>query len=182
MDDALSVFRSEGTLSVPNCELACLQLRKMYELIAFASLSANRVRYSRIRQSYEKDWDIARITKLIENVNPRFLPVPITEEETGDPSVRFNIVEKVSPRLDRKELVRRHGILADMLHAQNPYRVFPDYKKWFERAVLWRNELVSLLSLHQVVVDDRTWYRVAMHTKDGGEVQVAVMTLLEGAK
>ena len=181
LNDALRVFQTQVLVSVPNCELACLQLRKMYELIAFATLSANRERYARIRQSYEKDWDIAWITKLIENVNPRFLPIPITEEETGDPNIRFNIVEKPAPRLDRRELVRRHGILSDMLHAQNPYRPSPDYKKWFERVVIWRDELVALLNVHRAIIDDRTFYRVAMQTDETGDVQVAVMELFKEA-
>ncbi len=176
LDDALSHFRNQSIMSVPNCEFYCLQLRKIYELISFATLSANRERYARIRISYEKDWDISRITKFIENVNPRFLPVAITETPTEDPKILYEIVEKVGPKLDRREFVRRHGIISDMIHAQNPYRKSPDYRVWFERVAKWRDEIVDMLSIHQAIIDEYTFYRVVMNAVGTGKVQVAVMT------
>lgn len=183
-DEAMGPFRISGISSVPNCELACLQLRKVYELIAFATLSANREKYSRIRASYEKDGDIARITKIIENINPDFLPIAIAEKITLIPDEIVEIIEDPLRKLDRKTLVKRYGQISDILHAQNPYRPLPDYKKWQERLAKWRDEVVDILSLHKAIVDtDRIFYRVTMSAIPNGEIQVAVFELeSRGAK
>ena len=176
LDEALTIFRQNGTVSVPNCELSCLQLRKIYELLAFSSLSANREKYARLRSSFEKDWDINRITKIIENLNPNFLPIAITEIEAEKDGVRYEIIDDPSQKFTRGELVKRHGQLSQMLHAFNPYRKVPDYAHWLMKASEWRDDLVATLNVHRVDIErERIFYRVAMDTLPDGDVQVAVM-------
>lgn len=178
LDEALNPYRNGHHLSVANCELASLQMRKIYELIAFASISANKERYRTVRTSYEKDWNLAKIVGFISNINPDFLPLAIYEVDSGDEDVRFEVKEKDTPKLSKGELVGRHGKLGGILHAQNPYRKPPDYEAWFKKLVEWRDEAVALLSNHRVTIDDKTWFRVVMQTQDKGEVQVATMSLV----
>ena len=175
LDNALAPFRNSGHSSVANCELAALQMRKIYELIAFAGISANKERYQRIRSAYEKDWNLSKIVGFISNVNPDFLPVPIYEIE-GTP---LEVKEKDEPRITKQQLVKRHGSLGAVLHAQSPYRRQPDYNSWFEKIASWRDESIALLNTHKVTIDDETWFRVVMKTAKDGNVQVATMSLIK---
>lgn len=177
LDDAMGAYRTAQNASVPNVELACLQLRKIYELVAFAALSANKEKYSRLRQSFEKDWDIARIARIIENANPDFLPVAI--KEVHGEGEHPEIIDVQGLNFTRAKLVERHGRVSTLMHAQNPYRRAPDYRAWHDRVIEWRDEVISVLNLHRVRIDgDKTFYRVAMSTLPNNDVQVAVFELV----
>jgi len=179
LDKSLAPFRQSATVSVANCELAALQLRKIYELIAFATISANKNRYIRLRKSYEKDWNLAKIVKFISSGNPNFLPQPIYEVESDLEGVRFDVKVKDVPILTKEELISRHGKLGDVLHAQNPYRNPPNYRDWLEHLTNWRDEVVGLLNTHKVKIDEDHWFRVVMQGEVDGLVQVATMSAVD---
>jgi hypothetical protein len=53
-----------------NAELIFLHLRKALEEIAFASLSANREKYSAARAGFATEWNARRMLGFVEKVNP----------------------------------------------------------------------------------------------------------------
>src|ERR1700730_1967634 len=60
-----------------NAELISLHLRKALEEIAFASLSANREKYSAARTGFATEWNARRMLGFVEKVNPNFYPIPL---------------------------------------------------------------------------------------------------------
>jgi len=58
-------------------EFMCLQIRKICELFAFSTLTANRQEYEKIRNEFEKDWNFARIIKSVSKVNEKYFPEPL---------------------------------------------------------------------------------------------------------
>ena len=57
-----------------NTELTFVQFRKVLELIAFASLTANREKYAQAYADFERDGRAKRILEKIEKLNPDFYP------------------------------------------------------------------------------------------------------------
>ena len=177
LDGALLPFRARKELAVPNLELAALQLRKIYELIAFASLATNRQRYGEIRKRYEKDWNLAEVLKLVEEINPHSFPVAC--RMIGD-----EIVDHEELSFSRKSLASLHGELGILLHAKNPYKDEIDYKKWHRKCVEQRDYALEVLNFHRVWPDPekvQTFYFVQMHTLPKGEIQVAVFEMVREA-
>src|ERR1043166_302234 len=63
----------------PTLESACLQLRKILELIAFGSLVANKDAYTSVYAKFSKEWNAEDLLRKLAQVNPAFYPVPIIE-------------------------------------------------------------------------------------------------------
>ncbi|MBA3667324.1 MAG: hypothetical protein H0W65_06340 [Sphingomonas sp.] len=176
LNDVLLPFVSAGVVAIPNCELAALQLRKMYELIGFASLSANRHRYVVLRKRYEKDWNLAEILVRIEKVNPAFLPIGLDETYAAGTSAAPHILRTKGSRIDKTLLLEHHGRLANLLHARNPYRPELDYEWWHGWLQQRARELVETLELHTVAIEyQKTIYRVALRDAETDDVSVTVM-------
>lgn len=58
-------------------EATFLQLRKALELIAFASLAANKDAYAAVFPTFAEDWKAKRILERIERINPEFYPTAL---------------------------------------------------------------------------------------------------------
>ena len=54
-----------------------LQFRKIFELIAFASLSANKKLYAAAYANFAKHWEASKLIANLHRINPDFYPVPI---------------------------------------------------------------------------------------------------------
>ena len=78
-------------------ESACLQIRKMLELIAMASLVVNRKEFQRVNAEFAKCWNARLILQDIERLNPDFYPRPIND-------VNGELVNVQSGFLTRKKL------------------------------------------------------------------------------
>lgn len=164
----------DGSWSTPykatNVEFGCLQLRKTLELIALASIAANKEEYARQRAKFDSDWHAERIIRDLEKVNPNFYPKPtiqIADEATG----------KVVETIDREEDYLTKDLFAEVysrcsevLHATNPYDKQADYGVG---ALLpnWNQKIVNLLNHHQIQLIDQDYQLwVLMNSKDDGRV------------
>ncbi len=178
-DEAMKYFRGSGDMTVANVELACLQLRKIYELIGFAALAANKARYGEIRKRYEKDWNLPVILREIEAFNPNFLPVRFSEADDPDFGPHGKMVREDEFKFTRANLTALHGELGEVLHAQNPYKPMFDYRPWFQRCLDRRDFIIKVLSNHAVDIEkDEVFYRVTMNDSQG-EIQVMVMVAVQ---
>lgn len=112
--------RSNSVYIRTNTESMCLQLRKCLELIAFASLVANREAYANVRADIAKDWHAARIIKKLRTINAHFFPVPVGERVTPDRHQDgFKQIKELA--LTPRHLIHLYDKCGDLLHATNPF-------------------------------------------------------------
>ena len=180
LDDAMRPFRSRQEMTVPNLELAALQLRKCYELVGFASISANRQRYGRIRKRFEKDWKLSEILNRIEALNPQFLPQGVRLLEGDGSAGHPHGIESKELEFKKADLLRYHGMLGPLMHAANPYGKQIDYLKWHKWLCSRRDELVDLLSNHVANIEfQRTFYLCSMRVLPNDEVSVSIFNITD---
>ena len=67
-------------------ELVCIHFRKCLELIAFASLMANKDRYAEVHNNFTKHWKAKGILDELNKIHPEFYPSPI-EHNNGQQGV-----------------------------------------------------------------------------------------------
>jgi hypothetical protein len=172
--DVLTPHWNSEPVSVPNVELACLQLRKMYELVAFASLAAQKPRYQEIRKRFEKDWRLPDIIRTIDRINPGFLPVAFSD-------INGQIVEHEEQRFTPEQFIRWHAEFGSILHAFNPYRPTPNYAEICRTCEMHFERFVKTMNRHKVnVVKDEVFYLVTMQAAHDGSIQVAPFYRTDG--
>jgi hypothetical protein len=103
-----------------NAELIFVHLRKALEEIAFASLSANREKYSAARAGFATEWNARRMLGFIEKVNANFYPIPLMEPKEISAGIKhFDRVE--SGYLTKSDFETLYDGCAEVLHCRNPY-------------------------------------------------------------
>ena len=132
-------------------ECIALQFRKTLELIALASLVANREEYGKQRANFSTDWNAKRIVNTLERVNPRFYPVPtkpvrLTAEDFADYDLK-----PVSGYLTQDDYILLFDKCSDLLHAANPYSESqPPYGQFMNEAPEWLQKTMALLNHHHI--------------------------------
>ena len=134
-------------------ESTYLQIRKVLELIAMASLVTNRRALKSIRSSQRKlgkMWNGGKILRMVENVNPDFYPSPFVEV----PSVRLGVKAELRPLtrgfLERREFEVLYAKCNSILHADNPMGSNADYWSLRMEAPDWIGKIMRLLTLHEI--------------------------------
>jgi len=131
-------------------ESACLQIRKILELIAFGSLVANKEAYTAVFTKASKAWNANDILVELEKVNPDFYPVPIIELPSGIPGVRMRHEKRVGDYLDETEFKEVYGRCGAIAHAANPYSKGIDYGYYARMLPVWRTRIMNLLNTHNI--------------------------------
>ena len=150
-------------------ESMVLQVRMITELVALASLSANKSIFEKNRKKFENHWQPKKILKDVENLNPNFYPVPIVEVQLKHSIAVGEFVNLQDGFMTRDELIEVHGKCGNLLHAQNPYGKGVDYDNYEKMVPTWMNRIMTLLNFHLVkLLNENRFYRVYMRdTKDG---------------
>jgi hypothetical protein len=131
-------------------ESACLQIRKILELVAFGSLVANREVYTTVYTKISKAWNASDILQELKKVNPNFYPVPVIELPSGIPGVATRHQKRVGDYLDEEEFEEVYGRCGVMAHAANPYREGIDYGYYAKMLPKWRTRIMHLLNSHNI--------------------------------
>ena len=154
-------------------ESMVLQVRMITELVALASLAANKPLFEEQRQKFEKHWHPNKILKDVERLNPKFYPRPIKEVPSQQPGVANDLVDIKKGFLTKDQLVAVHGRCGDLLHAKDPYGKGVDYKL-YERAIpQWLDQIKTLLNCHQVhLLDSKYFYLVHMKEERDDKVHM----------
>lgn len=150
-------------IQVADVEFQCLQFRKIFELIAFSSLAANRVEYAKLRPSFAKEWRARDILTRLEEIHPSFYPRPYEK-------VDGSAVAVTSGFLTKEDLADAYDECSGAIHAFNPYSegklnanlTVECFREWF-------NRIASLLALHLINIaftDHAYWVDMNYH---GGE-------------
>ena len=152
----------------PRVETAALQLRMVLELIALASIAANKELFEQQSLRFEKHWHPAKIIRDLEKLNPKFYPIPFQSVESNSSGVRDH-----QPLLDgyltKEELVEVHGKCGNILHARNPFSAPLNYEAFLAQINFWKNRVVKLLNAHEIWLLGDDHFHVVHMTEPGND-------------
>src|ERR1700730_13476112 len=98
-----------------------VQFRKTFELIAFASLAANKKLYATAYANFSKHWEAAKLIGNLRRLNPDFYPVPIIITPNPAPNIESAFASRTEGFLTANQLIKAHGRCGNLLHAANPF-------------------------------------------------------------
>jgi hypothetical protein len=149
-----------------------LQFRKVFELIAFASLTANRDQYSSVYANFAKHWEVAKLLKNLRRINPEFYPKPVLEVQSNQPGVLHELKDRDPDYLTQDELIVAHGRCGALMHAANPFAAPVDYAFYQKNFSVWMTRTINLLNNHKVHLlgDSGYWHFHMQEEGKGNEV------------
>ena len=156
-------------------ESMCLQIRKILELIALASLVANKAEYEKQRKNFHRDWKAEKILETLDEANPQFYPSPskqVISPETGEVVEVKPITSGYLSRTDYKALYHE---CSQILHASNPFSgEQQEIQAFLDKTPEWMEKIRVLLDYHHVqLIDERVQLWVLMQAKSDGKVHVS---------
>ena len=155
-------------------ESIALQIRKILELIALASLVANRTEYAKHRANFRTDWNGKRILETLEKANPKFYPKP--NKQVIDPNTGkvVELKDVKSGFLSKDEYTILYDACCDLLHADSPFSSKPkSSERFLVDAPSWMEKIRRLLNHHTIqLVDDDKMIWVLMKAKSDGKAHV----------
>jgi hypothetical protein len=101
-------------------ETVFINLRKILELIAFSSLTANKDKYAAAKANFASHWRANKILEAVEGLNPNFYPVPFSEPELLPSGVK-HITPLQDGYLTKDDFAKLYDLTADVLHVWNPF-------------------------------------------------------------
>jgi hypothetical protein len=105
---------------VLDTELTCVQFPKVLELVAFASLTANREKYAEVHANYGLHCRAKDMLKALGKVNPDFYPTPLDEPVT-QPNGTKHFPRPADGFLSRGEFAVLYDAASDGLHMRNHF-------------------------------------------------------------
>jgi hypothetical protein len=159
----VSLVRSLMTRSVStgypafDTEMVFLQFRKILELVAFASLIANKDVYSAAYQEFASHWNARKMLGYLEKVNPDFYPVALEPfTPTADGVKHFP--RAADGFLTQDEFVTLYKICGKLLHARNPFTTEEPVIQIGYSVGEWVSRIQKLLSIHVItLVSGNRW-------------------------
>lgn len=150
-------------------ELVFVQLRKVLELIAFASLTANKEKYSAAHAKFATHWKAKLMLQELEKINPDFYPMPI-----GQPQLQPNGVKHCPAITDgfltKEDFAFLYDTTGDVLHVRNPFGAHDPQLNIRYSVKQWVSRIQVLLGLHIIhLVDDKKWI---VQIPDNGTIRV----------
>ena len=160
-----------------NYELVSGQLRKILELIAFASLTANKERYSEVHKDFRSHWNAKRLLKNLRKINPGFYPRPIRLIHQCGRAKHFAPVE--AGFLTEAEFVTLYDKCGAVLHVWNPFKPGERAIHFGYSVKEWAERIQALLELHSVQLVSRPeiWI-VRMSHPQNGKVHASIGSAL----
>ena len=127
-----------------------LQFRKTFELIAFASLAANKKLYATAYANFSKHWEASKLIGNLRRLNPDFYPVPVTVTPDPAPNIKSEFTARKEGFLTATHLIQAHGRCGNLMHAANPFSKTIDYEFYHQAFLEWYVLIIALLNFHQV--------------------------------
>lgn len=155
----------------PTLDSACLQLRKILELVAFGSLVANKDAYTSVYAKVSKAWNAGDLLRELEKVNPDFYPVPVVEVPSNIPGVKLAHQKRQGDYLTKSDFQDVYGRCGVMAHAANPYAKGIDYTYYRQMLPRWQGQIVNLLNNHEIHLLNIPGMYV-IHMKEDGDDKV----------
>ena len=180
--DAFVTGRCNAVYPQTTAESVFLQMRKILELIALASLVANTQKYRESRSCFAKDWNARKIMSRIKSFNPDFYPVPT--RQVVDPATGKVIETKEieSGFLTKTELERTYDRCSHFLHSENPFARPRDTIAFLADIPRLMERTRNLLNHHHVqLVDESLQLWVIMNAETDGRVHVYLFERIDTA-
>lgn len=166
IDDIISAD-SRLRYRATSIEAACLQIRKILELIAFGSLIANVRIYSAQHRKFAEHWNPKFMLKDMARVNPNFYPSPIIKKPNTISGIEMDWIERGRDYLTKDDFLVAYDKCGGILHATNPYGAETDFDGYQTKLTQWRNKIVNLLNSHTMtLVQDDNLYLFQMGASD----------------
>lgn len=131
-----------------NYEIVSVNLRKILELIAFGSLTANRDAYAAVYTGFQKHWKAKQLLESLEKIHPNFYPTALAQpviRNGAQRNVHFDLIKEGF--LTRDEFVELYDLCSSVIHSRNPFA--PQASINFRITVLeWANRIETLLRFH----------------------------------
>lgn len=134
-------------LADQTAELIFVQFRKTLEGIAFASLSANKEKYSEVHANFSKHWRAKDMLAVMDTVNPNFYPLPLPAPVETAPGHKYFGEPLTDGFVTRDDFVFLYKCSSETLHTRNPYRegdptinikyTVPEWVARFQRLLSW---------------------------------------------
>jgi hypothetical protein len=151
-------------------ESAGLQMRKILELIALASLVANEAEFRKHHADFSKYSDARRTLHSIGKVNPDFYPQPINETPSSDPACKAFFDPLKDGFLTAEEFLHVYEKLGGLMHADNPFGTRRDFKFYETNLPIWMTRTMCLMKSHLIrLVNDENLYLVHMQEDRDGK-------------
>jgi len=166
------IVRIQAVADMPDFsrnELIFLQLRKSLELIAFASLAANKDTYAAVFPTFAEDWKSKRILEKIEKINPDFYPMPVNAPQEIAPG-RKHFSRPDSGFMTKDEFIALYQVASEVLHTRNPFTSKDPTINIKYSAPDWVARIQRLLAWHRVRLASGTMWVVCI--PDKGKVEL----------
>lgn len=162
-----------------NVEFMCLQIRKILELIALASLASHKEEFAKQHQKFAEMWRAKKILEDLEKLNAGFYPVPT--EQVYDSSGKVIEVRPFSkPYLAKSDFIEVYQACSGLLHAENPYGPLKNLSQVEAAIPDWMEKIKNLLSHHQVqLLSSKHQLWVVMNAKTDGQVYVYIFERID---
>jgi hypothetical protein len=167
-----AILTGSKTTSFPytNAEFCALQVRKILELIVFASVASNKGIMGELFEKATDTWRIRRVVEIVAKANPKFYPHPIVNKPTPAGIAPIEWVDRPNDWLTLEELIEAYDDLGRFLHANSPYHLAPDVDKVMLRCVDITKKVVALLDQHIVhMPGDKHLLNVQMNASADGK-------------
>jgi hypothetical protein len=135
-------------------ELIFVQFRKTLEEIAFASLSANREKYSEVHANFSKHWRAKDMLGVLDAINPGFFPIALAPPVlvSAGPPAQHHFERLMDGFLTRDDFVFLYKCASEALHTHNPYREGDETIRIRYTVQEWVTRFQRLLSWHSVTL------------------------------
>lgn len=138
-------------------ELVFLQFRKILELIAFASLTANKKGYSTTHAKFATHWRAKGMLQELEKINKDFYPMPV-----GQPQLQANGVKHLPAMLEgylsKDDFEFLYDKTSEIIHVRNPFSPKDPTVKIKYSTKEWVTRIQALLAFHIVhLLDGKKW-------------------------
>lgn len=160
--DRVNLVKSVGARQVTtgsnvfDSEIALLQLRKVLELIAFASLTANREKYAAAHEKFSAFWRAKDMLRDLEKINPNFYPMPIQKPRLQSDGIKH--CAAVDGFLTKDDFVSLYDVTGDVLHVRNPFSTQDPVIPMRYNTRQWLERIQALLASHIMhLVDGNVW-------------------------
>ena len=154
-------------------ESVALQIRKILELIALASLAANRSEYAKHRRHFYEDWNAKRILDTLKKANPSFYPTPKKQVVDQDSGRVVSLEEITSGFLTINDYITLFDACSDILHAENPFSRTQNPEAFMASVREWMEKIRVLLNHHTIqLIDEDKQLWVLMKSKTDGKAHV----------
>ena len=157
--------------SHPTVESACLQVRLALEAMMLSSLVPNRAAVAAAASAYARKKHNAAL-KIIEEVNPHFWPLPVSQDP--DDHTMLRPIEEGFLRQD--DYLATWGALSAWCHATNPFQDPRDLASGIELVRVTAASMWTLLNGHQrFLVEPGHVVFCALTSATSGGVRVYLM-------